>query len=70
MLYKMTLQTRGKKTGYYSHPKTILIDENKGKILEEFSVKSINKGEKLSTWRLETSTGNWVRIASKEYNAE
>lgn len=70
MLYKMTLQTRGKKTGYYSHPKTIITDTNKDNILSILSKENVGIGEKFSVWYLEPTTGDWLRIATKEFDAE
>lgn len=65
MIYKMTLQRRGK-SGWYSHPKTLTTHIDKEYIISVMNQKEMKEGEKLSVWSFEASTGEWTRIASRE----
>lgn len=66
MLYRMTLQTRGKKTGYYSHPKTIKVGSDCTEMVGALKSAIIGKQDKVSLWELNEKSGEWERIAVRE----
>lgn len=66
MIYRITSQTRGKKTGYYSHPKTIKVGNDSEKMMSDLRECLVGKNEKISLWELDEKTGEWVRMASRE----
>ena len=63
-LYKLTYQKKGE-SGWYSHPKTIKVGEETEHLLQILS----NQDEaetKYTLWVLDSNTGKWVKIATKE----
>lgn len=66
MLYRLTKQFRGARSGYFSHPKTLMTHIDKDYIIGKMNEEPLNEGEKVSVWVLDTSNGEWIRIASRE----
>lgn len=65
MIYKLTKQTRGKRTGYWSHPVTLHLGDNLDKMLQEaFDLFQKDSETKYSVWRLNETSGAWERVGS------
>lgn len=63
-LYKLTYQKKGE-SGWYSHPKTIGVSGEASSLLQ--ALNSSHESEtKYSLWEMNSNTGKWVKIATKE----
>ena len=63
-LYKLTYQKKGE-SGWYSHPKTIVVSGEANSLLQALN-NSHESETKYSLWEMDSSTGKWVKIATKE----
>ena len=63
-LFKLTYQKKGE-SGWYSHPQTIGVAGEADNLLQ--TLNSSHESEtKYSLWEMDSSTGKWVKIATKE----
>ena len=63
-LYKLTYQKKAE-PGWYSHPTTIGVTEEADNLLQ--ALNSSHESEtKYSLWEMDSNTGKWVKIATKE----
>ena len=63
-LFKLTYQKKGE-SGWYSHPTTIGVAGEADNLLQ--ALNSSHESEtKYSLWEMDSSTGKWVKIATKE----
>lgn len=63
-LFKLTYQKKGE-SGWYSHPKTIGVSGEATNLLQALN-NSHESETKYSLWEMDSSTGKWVKIATKE----
>ena len=63
-LFKLTYQKKGE-SGWCSHPKTIGVAGEATSLLQALN-NSHESETKYSLWEMDSSTGKWVKIATKE----